>query len=222
MSLFRYRGGRRSAVSARSPEGFAELESLAGRGGPRREASHDPAPPAAAAEVISFWQEAGPGLWFAKEPAFDSRFRTRFLALHEAAARAELGTWRLTSTGALALILLLDQFPRNAFRGAPRMYATDSAARAMADAAIAAGHDRAARPDLRLFIYLPFGHSEDLAYQDRSVALVSALGEPSLSHAEHHREIIRRFGRFPHRNPILGRAMTPEEQRFLDEGGFAG
>lgn len=136
--------------------------------------------------------------------------------------RGELAGWLTTSHGALALVLLLDQFPRNAFRGTPRMYQTDALAREIAAAGIAAGHDRSVEEKLRLFFYLPFGHSEDLTDQERSVALTSDLGQPNLSHAERHRDIVRRFGRFPHRNPILGRAMTEEEQKFLDEGGFAG
>ena len=172
--------------------------------------------------VVEFWRAAGPNLWFAKDPDFDQRFRERFLTLHEAAARGELEHWHATADGALALVILLDQYPRNAFRGTPRMYATDALARAVADAALAAGHDRAVEPALRLFFYLPFGHSENMADQERSVSLAHRLGQPSLGHAEHHRDIIRRFGRFPHRNPILGRPMTEEEQRYLDEGGFRG
>ena len=102
------------------------------------------------------------------------------------------------------------------------MYATDTLAREMAEAAIQAGHDQAVEADLRLFFYLPFAHSENLADQERSVALNRHLGEPNVSHAQRHRDIIARFGRFPHRNPILGRTMRPEEQRYLDEGGYAG
>ena len=102
------------------------------------------------------------------------------------------------------------------------MYATDAKARRIAAAAIDAGHDQAVPKDLRLFFYLPFGHSEDLADQERSVALCAPSGQPDSAHAKRHRDIVRRFGRFPHRNPILGRAMTPEEQRYLDEGGYAG
>jgi uncharacterized protein (DUF924 family) len=177
---------------------------------------------AQAIAVVDFWRAAGPGLWFAKDPEFDRRFRERFIDLYEAATRGELRRWQETAEGSMALVILLDQFPRNAFRDTARMYATDGEARKLADAALAAGHDRAFEPQLRLFLYLPFGHSEDLADQDRSVALAESLGEPSLSHAIHHRGIIRRFGRFPHRNPILGRAMTQEEQRYLDEGGFRG
>ena len=172
--------------------------------------------------VVEFWCAAGPTLWFAKNAGFDRRFRETFLPLHEAAARGELAEWAATAHGALALLLLLDQFPRNAFRGTPRMYATDPLAREVARSAIAAGHDQHVAAELQLFFYLPFAHSEHPADQDRSVALVARLGQPHLSHAERHRDIIRRFGRFPHRNPLLGRAMTAQEQQFLDEGGYAG
>jgi uncharacterized protein (DUF924 family) len=176
----------------------------------------------ASAALVAFWRDAGPKLWFAKDAAFDTRFRDRFLPLHEAAARGALSEWSGTAEGALALVLLLDQFPRNAFRGTPRMYATDELARRIAHAAIEAGHDRAVEPQLSLFFYLPFGHSENVVDQERSVTLTGRLGQPNLAHAERHRDIIRRFGRFPHRNLILGRAMTEAEQRYLDEGGYAG
>lgn len=178
--------------------------------------------PAEASAIVAFWREAGPKLWFAKNPEFDHRFRTRFLALHETAVRGELEDWTATAEGSLALIILLDQFPRNAFRGTARMYDTDVLAREIADRAIAAGQDQEIARDLRLFVYLPFGHSESLADQERSVALSERLGEVVSRHARGHRDIIKRFGRFPHRNPLLGRDMTAEEQRFLDEGGFAG
>lgn len=180
------------------------------------------AAPAEAAAVVDFWREAGPILWFAKNPEFDRRFRERFLASHEAAARGELAGWLSTAEGALALLLLLDQFPRNAFRGTPRMYVTDAMAREIAAAAINAGHDHAVETEMARFFYLPFAHSERLADQERAVALVRRLGEPDISHSERHCGIVRRFGRFPHRNPILGRPMREEEQRFLDEGGYAG
>jgi uncharacterized protein (DUF924 family) len=179
-------------------------------------------PHGGAADMVRFWREAGPQLWFAKDAAFDRHFRSRFLALHESAASGALASWRSSAEGALALVLLLDQFPRNAFRGTPRMYATDESARAEANAALAAGHDAVIEPDLRLFFCLPFAHSEDIAHQERSVLLCRALGADKLAHAEHHRDIVRRFGRFPHRNAILGRRTTPAEQRFLDDGGFAG
>ena len=177
--------------------------------------------PIDARAVVDFWRAAGPGLWFAKDTDFDRRFRERFLWLYQAAARGELAEWSKTPEGALALVILLDQFPRNSFRDTPRMYATDAMARQIADAALKAGHDQAVEPALRQFFYLPFGHSESLADQERPwhSARPSA---PNLSHAKHHRDIIRRFGRFPHRNPILGRAMTPEEQHYLDNGGYAG
>jgi uncharacterized protein (DUF924 family) len=178
--------------------------------------------PAEASAVVAFWREAGPSLWFAKDAGFDRRFRDRFLHLYEAASRGELDEWAGTAEGAMAIVILLDQYPRNSFRGTPRMYATDEMARRVAHAAIAAGHDHAVEPALRLFFYLPFAHSEAHADQERSVALVEALGEPSVSFAKRHRDIIRRFGRFPHRNPILGRTMTEEEQRYLDNGGFKG
>jgi uncharacterized protein (DUF924 family) len=178
--------------------------------------------PVAPTTVVDFWRRAGQKLWFAKEPEFDRRFRDEFLLLHLDAAHGALSGFLETPEGALALCLLLDQFPRNAFRGTPRMYATDELARSVADAAVRAEHDRFLEPELALFVYLPFGHSERLDDQDRSVELSRRLGGDYLAHAVNHRAIIERFGRFPHRNPILGRPMRADEQRFLDEGGFAG
>lgn len=179
-------------------------------------------PLATAAEIVRFWRDAGPDRWFAKDAAFDARFRAHCQPLHEAAAQGELASWQGTPEGALALVLLLDQFPRNCFRDTARMFATDAIARTVASQAIAAGFDQAVEPELRVFFYLPFEHSEDLADQDRSVALAAPLDETYRRYADLHRDIIRRFGRFPHRNAILGRASTPEEQRFLDDGGFSG
>jgi uncharacterized protein (DUF924 family) len=173
-------------------------------------------------DVVAFWRDAGARLWFAKDDAFDARFRAAFLTAHEAAARGELAHWQQTAEGAFALVILLDQFPRNSFRGTARMYSTDALARTVAAAAIAAGHDREIEAEMRVFMYLPFGHSESLADQERSVELARGLGPQVLARAEHHRDIVRRFGRFPHRNPVLGRAMRPEEQKYLDEGGYAG
>jgi uncharacterized protein (DUF924 family) len=175
-----------------------------------------------AAAVISFWRDAGRTRWFAKEPEFDRAFRERFLTAHEAAARGELLHWTASPEKTLALILLLDQFPRNAFRGTPRMYDTDVLALGIARAAVDAGYDFKGASDLQLFFYLPFANSENLADQEQSVRLAQCLGEPSLSRAKGHRDIIHRFRRFPHRNRILGRETTEDEQRFLDEGGFAG
>lgn len=178
-------------------------------------------PPDAAA-VVEFWRAAGFELWFAKDEAFDRRFREEFIGLHEAAACDGFSGWLASPTGSLALLILLDQFPRNAFRGSPRMYATDAMARKVADIAITAGHDQAVDPKMRLFYYLPFAHSEDMADQERSVALCQRLGERYSDGAREHHDIIARFGRFPHRNPILQRTMTDEEELFLKRGGFSG
>ncbi|MBP0581655.1 DUF924 family protein [Labrys sp. LIt4] len=178
-------------------------------------------PPSARA-LVDFWVDAGPERWFEKDEAFDRDFRERFLPLHQAAMRGELDGWGATAPGALALVLLLDQFPRNAFRDTPAMYAGDPLARRAAAAALAAGHDRSIDPQLRIFFYLPFMHSEELADQERSLALCRTLEGDYLRYAREHRDIVARFGRFPHRNAILGRICTPEEQRFLDDGGFAG
>ncbi len=174
-------------------------------------------------EVIGFWRDAGPQKWFAKDEAFDEACR-RFLLTHEAAARGDLNDWELTPEGALALVLLLDQFPRNMFRGTRRVYQTDPVALMVADRAIERTFDQAVAPELRRFFYLPFMHSENLPDQERSVALNEALGEAeSIRWAHHHRDIVARFGRFPHRNAILGRASTPEEEVFLaEEGAFKG
>lgn len=189
---------------------------------PDTESPAELATPPEAQSVLVFWAAAGPTRWFAKNPAFDTEFRVRCLVWHEAAARGQLDRWSANPQAALALVLLLDQFPRNAFRGTPRMYATDAQAREVAAAAIEAGHDLAVDEPLRLFFYLPFAHSEHLADQDRSVALCRDLPPPSPANSQRHRDIIRRFGRFPHRNPILGRGMTADEQRYLDEGGYQG
>ena len=175
-----------------------------------------------ARDVVDFWRQAGPERWFAKDTDFDRRFRDRFLGTHEAAARGELMAWLRTPESALALVLLLDQFPRNAFRGTPRMYATDRLAIEVANQAISMGHDRAVAEPLQLFFYLPFGHSEDLAEQERSVALSARFSPEQRQHAIDHAEIVRRFGRFPHRNALLGRTSSEEELQFLAEGGFAG
>jgi uncharacterized protein (DUF924 family) len=172
--------------------------------------------------VTQFWAPLGHPVWFGKDPAFDARFREAFAVQHGAAGRGELMPWLATPDGALSLVLLLDQYPRNAFRGTPRMYDTDPLARIAADAALELGHDRTVDPVLRLFFYLPFGHSEHLADQDRAVALCAHLPGPSPEHAQGHRDIIARFGRFPHRNAILGRASTDEETDWLQAGGFAG
>lgn len=178
-------------------------------------------------EVLEFWFGDGSEperarRWFAADAAFDRDCRGGFLADYERAAAGELDEWRATAAGALALILLLDQFPRNMFRNSARAFATDSRALAAARAAIARGFDRALPAERRAFVYMPFEHSENPAAQDESVRLFRALARehPELAdyvgYAEEHREIVKRFGRFPHRNGVLGRASTREELEFLD------
>jgi uncharacterized protein (DUF924 family) len=172
--------------------------------------------------VCGFWREAGPDRWFAKDEAFDATFRARFQDAHFAAARRELDAWADGAEGALALMILLDQFPRNAFRGSAHMFATDPLARYFANLAIDRSLDQQLEPEVRAFLYLPFSHSEALADQERAVALYTALGSDDLEWAIVHRDVIARFGRFPHRNALLGRETAAEEQAFLDGGGFSG
>jgi len=183
--------------------------------------SEAPAAPSLA-DVVAFWRAAGPKRWFEKDAAFDDDIRRRFLKLHEAAAAGKLTDWEANAEGALALLILLDQFPRNMFRGQARMFASVPLAHAIASRAILNGFD-GAFPDLFGFFYLPFMHSEELADQKRAIAFYRARNDADgLKWAERHADIIRRFGRFPHRNAVLGRVSTPEEQAFLDGGGFAG
>lgn len=171
-------------------------------------------------DILAFWRDAGPAKWFAKDDAFDAALRERYLDAHFTAARRDNEHLLDTPDGALALILLLDQVPRNVFRDTAHAFATDPLALHYATRMLAAGHDKDIDPALRVFAYLPFEHSEDLAAQDRAVALCADLGNAYyLKYAEAHREVIRRFGRFPHRNAILGRDTTPEEQTWLDAGG---
>jgi uncharacterized protein (DUF924 family) len=173
-----------------------------------------------AREIVDFWRDAGPSRWFAKDDAFDTALRQRFLDAHFAAARREHEALLKDADGALALILLLDQVPRNVFRDSAHAFATDPLAREYADRAIAAGFDLEVDPALRIFFYLPFEHSETVADQDRAVALCEDLGNANyLQYAHAHRDVIRRFGRFPHRNQALARISTPEEQAWLNAGG---
>jgi uncharacterized protein (DUF924 family) len=182
------------------------------------------------AEVLLFWfgppSERGKAHkhWFVKSEAFDLEVRERFLAVYEDAAAGKLAHLKESAADCLALIVLLDQFPRNMFRGAARAVATDPLAREIARRAVARGFDRSLLPMERLFVYLPFEHSENLADQERACDLTQPLDlvAPELkaySYALAHRDIIRRFGRFPHRNAILGRASTPEELEFLKGPG---
>jgi uncharacterized protein (DUF924 family) len=171
-------------------------------------------------DLVFFWRHAGPTKWFARDDAFDAELRARFLDEHFAAARRERETLLDDANGALALILLLDQVPRNVFRDSAHAFATDALAREYAGRAIAAGFDLHVDPALRIFFYMPFEHSEALADQDRAVALCEALGDATyLKYSVAHRNVIRRFDRFPHRNRALARANTAEEQAWLDAGG---
>ena len=177
-----------------------------------------------AADVLAFWRQAGPDSWYARDDAFDSEVRARYLDIWQRAAAGELSAWEESDDGALALAIVLDQFPRNMFRGDAKTYASDAAAREVASRAIDRGADLRVADDLREFFYLPFMHSEHLADQLRCIDLFRKVvgGTDNLRYAEDHAAIIRRFGRFPHRNRILGRPTTVEEQAFLDEGGFCG
>jgi uncharacterized protein (DUF924 family) len=178
---------------------------------------------ATAADVLAFWRAAGEKKWFAKDDAFDAETRTRFLATYEAAATGALADWEATPEGGLALVIVLDQFPRNMFRGDARTFAADATARAVADRALVRGFDAQVPAGERMFFYLPFEHSEAMADQERCCALFRALGNADLLRwAELHADIIRRFGRFPHRNAALGRTTTADEKAYLDNDGFAG
>lgn len=173
-------------------------------------------------DIIAFWRNAGPDRWFKKDSGFDAEIRHRFLSAHEDAATGRLPHWQSSTDGALALLLLLDQFPRNLFRDNARAFATDPLARDIADRAIAQGFEANAG-EMQQFFYLPFMHSESLADQQRAMLLYEAAGDAGgLKWAKIHASIIRRFGRFPHRNKVLGRATTGAEQVFLDRGGFSG
>ena len=172
-----------------------------------------------AAEIVAFWRDAGPSKWFRGGDAFDAAVRERLADAHFAAARRELEAWMDEAEGALALLILLDQVPRNIFRGSAHSYATDPLALHYANRMVESGLDQQVEPGLRVFCYLPFEHSEDLLDQERSVALARDLDESFLDYAVRHHEVIERFGRFPHRNRALGRVNTSDEQAWLDAGG---
>jgi uncharacterized protein (DUF924 family) len=179
------------------------------------------------AEIVAFWREAGQDKWFAHDAAFDAEIRTRFEAVHFAASRGEFDDWAGTPEGALALLILVDQFPRNLFRGSAHAYATDRMAQVIAERAIRSEVHLGVEPALRPFFYLPFSHSEEMTDQDCAVALFQAHArdtgdEDSLKWAVLHRDLIERFGRFPHRNKAFGRDSTGEELDYLANGGFAG
>ena len=174
-------------------------------------------------DVLEFWRSAGPDKWFTRSDAFDREASARFLNLYDAVCSGALRGWESTPEGALALLIVLDQLPRNMFRNEPRAFAADPLAREVAERALSRGFDVSFQVPERRFFYLPFMHSEALADQERCVALCRAADdEEGAKFAAIHADIIRRFGRFPHRNRVLGRFTTPEEQAFLDAGGFAG
>ena len=184
--------------------------------------------PAEADAVLGFWfgsDNASRAEWFRKDVAFDAEIAQRFGALVERALNGELLEWQDDPRGALARIVLLDQFTRNVFRDTPRAFAGDTLALAAARALVAGGQDLSLPPVQRSFVYLPFEHSEDLATQDEGVRLFGALAASApestdtLSYAQRHRDIIARFGRFPHRNAVLGRESTLQELAFLTQPG---
>jgi uncharacterized protein (DUF924 family) len=181
-------------------------------------------------EVLGFWfgREGEPGYgefreaWFRKDPDFDREVRDRFEELYEAAAAGELDGWRDEARSCLALVIVLDQFPRNMFRGDPRSYAADRKAQETAEYAVDRALDRELPEFQRMFLYMPFMHSENLEHQRRSVELFRALGgdeADASDYAVRHMEIVERFGRFPHRNEVLGRQTTSEEAEFLTQPG---
>ena len=179
-------------------------------------------------DVLRFWFGQTPGAsrseWFRKDARFDAEIRERFGALHAAAANREREAWRASSESLLALVIVLDQFSRNLYRDDARAFAQDAHARGCAVQALERGDDLALLPVQRMFLYLPFEHSEDLRDQEKCVDLFTSLEafEPTrgiLAWAVKHRDIVARFGRFPHRNAALGRASTAEETEFLRQPG---
>jgi uncharacterized protein (DUF924 family) len=171
-------------------------------------------------DIVAFWHAAGPKKWFGGGAGFDLQCEQLFAEAHVDAASRKLDAWMDNAEGALALVLLLDQIPRNIYRGTAHMFATDPLAHAFASRAVDAGFDTQVDPALRIFFYLPFEHSEAPADQARSLALHATLpkGDDG-GWARKHADVIERFGRFPHRNRMLGRQNTPEEQAWLDAGG---
>ncbi|HEX9803263.1 MAG TPA: DUF924 family protein [Gammaproteobacteria bacterium] len=168
-------------------------------------------------EILAFWfSDRVRPLWFRSTPEFDAELRERYLSTWQAAAAGELESWRESAQGALALTIVLDQFPLNMFRGKAQSFSTAGQALAVAADAVARGLDRELERERLPFLYLPFMHSENIDDQERSVALFEAAGlTENLRFARHHRELIRRFGRFPHRNAILGRSSSAGELAYL-------
>ncbi len=174
-------------------------------------------------EVLDFWQAAGPSAWWQKNSKFDAEIKMRFDRLHQQAATGILDEWHNEPASCLALVIILDQFSRNLHRGSDRAFAQDAAALKLAKYAVENGFDRNQPQALYDFFHLPFMHSENLEDQKACVELICVSGnQGSIKAAIEHRDIITRFGRFPHRNDVLGRQNSPEEQAFLDGGGFSG
>ncbi len=175
-------------------------------------------------DILTFWfEEAGPTRWWSAADDFDALVRERFATVHAAAARGALDDWAQTARGALALVIVLDQFPRNMYRGQPEAYMTDAAALEVTRAALNHGFEQAFVGPERHFLFMPFMHSERLADQDEAVRLGEAIQTEDegdfLKHARQHRDVVARFGRFPHRNAVLGRVSTPDEEAYLAAGG---
>ena len=175
-------------------------------------------------DVLDYWQALGSKGWWVKKPEIDQEIDEKFGQLHKDACKGKLDEWSKTPDGTLALIIILDQFSRNLRRNSPNAFAQDEKALAIAKEAVEKGFDHQSREELRLFFYLPFEHSEEITDQHRSVELLHSFNDSPefMKAAIEHRDIIEQFGRFPHRNVILGRDTTPAEQAYLDGGGFKG
>ena len=174
------------------------------------------------ADIIGFWRDAGPAKWYKRDEAFDREIGERFGGVHAAAAAGAHADWARTAEGSLALLILLDQFSRNLYRGSPKAFAQDAQARAIAGAAIDSGFPAEVEPGLGEFFCMPFMHSESHPDQMRCIVLSHRYGTANtVKFAQIHERIIRRFGRFPHRNEVLGRHTSPAERQFLEGGGFS-
>lgn len=196
---------------------------MSARSAERHPMTTDTSAAADPADIVAFWRDLGRERWFKQDAEVDLICRKRFLASYEAAASGGLATWEAGAAGALALLILLDQMPRNMFRGTPGAWATDPLAQRIASDAIGKGYDQAIEREMRQFFYLPFMHAESPALQARSLVLYEQHGDPeNLAFARHHHDIVAQFGRFPHRNEALGRTSTPEELAFLEKDAFRG
>lgn len=174
-------------------------------------------------DVLDFWFTAGEEKWFEKSDDFDAEIIEQFKAHHEAARDGAYDDWTDSANGCLALIILLDQFARNMYRGSAEAFAADAKALGLAKTTVEKGFDMELPQNVRMWIYMPYEHSEVMADQERCVELMERSQlDDVIEWAHQHADIIRRFGRFPHRNAVLGRDSTPEEVAFLEDGGFAG